>query len=129
VSTTPEAGVAADLMLRSPKTLAADATVEEVGELLANPRVQMVLLVDGPTFKGAVTGLPVGAAPADLALSYSDDDPETIAPDAPADEAFRRAAASPNRRVIVLDGDRNLVGLLCLDQSRTRFCRGRPGTA
>jgi CBS domain-containing protein len=117
-----EAPIAADLMLPNPKTLAADATVEEVGEQLANPKVQMVLLTDGRAFKGAVTALPTGAAPSDLALLYSDESPDSIGPDASADEAFERAIASPTRRVLVLDEDGNLLGLLCLDPTRTRFC-------
>ena len=118
--------VASDLMLENPKTLAADSTVAEVREQLDNPKVQMVLLTEGRVFKGAVTALPTGAAPTDLALLYSDGSPDSIAPDAPADEAFERAAASPTRRVLVLDEDDNLLGLLCLDPTRTRFC-GKPG--
>lgn len=119
--------VAADLMLSSPKTLAADASVAQVREQLANPKVQMVLLADGRSFKGAVTRVPDEASPTDPALSYSEQSPETIAPDAPADEAFERAAASPNRRVIVLDDEDNLLGLLCLNPSRTGFCQ-TPGS-
>lgn len=115
---------AADLMLREPKTLTAEASVGEVRELLANPRVQMVLLVDGPTFRGAVTQIPAAASPRDRAVNYVDADAEIISPQASDDEAFERAAASPNRRVIVLDEDDNLLGLLCLNQSRTKFCRG-----
>ena len=46
---------------------------------------------------------------------------------ASADEAYARAAASPTRRVIVLDDDHNLLGLLCLNQSRTGFCQ-TPGS-
>jgi CBS domain-containing protein len=115
-------GSAADLMLRNPKTLAGDASVDEVRDQLANPKVQMVLLADGQAFRGAVTAIPDDAAPADLALTYAVNEPETLPPDASADEAFERAAASPHRRVIVLDGDDNLLGLLCLNQSRTGFC-------
>jgi CBS domain-containing protein len=115
--------VAADLMLRSPKTLAADASVAEVREQLANPKVQMVLLADGGAFKGAVTSLPDGAEATDPALTYSEESPEIIAPNAPAAEAFERANASPNRRVIVLDDENNLLGLLCLNAARTGFCR------
>ena len=110
-------------MLREPKTLAADASVADVREQLANPKVQMVLLADGRVFKGAVTALPEEAAPTESALPYVDQDAETIPPDASADEAFARAAASPNRRVIVLDDDENLLGLLCLNPSRTGFCQ------
>ena len=112
----------ADLMLRAPKTLTGDASVGEVREQLANPKVQLVLLADGRVFKGAVTALPEDAAPAEPALAYAEQDPETIPLDASDDEAFARASASPNRRVIVLDDDRNLLGLLCLNQSRTGFC-------
>ena len=115
-------GSVADLMLRNPKTLAGDASVDEVRSQLANPKVQMVLLADGQAFRGAVTAIPDDAAPADLALAYAVNEPETLPPDASADEAFERAAASPHRRVIVLDGDDNLLGLLCLNQSRTGFC-------
>ena len=110
-------------MLRNPKTLTAAASVAEARELLANPKVQMVLLTDGEAFKGAVTRVPVDASPRDRALAYVDPDAETISPDASDDEAFERAAASPNRRVIVLDEDDNLLGLLCLNQSRTGFCQ------
>lgn len=114
---------AADLMLRNPKTLAADASVAEVRDQLANPKVQMVLLADGPTFRGAITSLPGSAAPTDLARDYADDAPATLSPDASDAEAFERAGASPHRRVIVLDGDDNLLGLLCLNAARTGFCQ------
>jgi CBS domain-containing protein len=120
--------VAADLMLPDPKTLGADASVAEVRDLLANPKVQLVLLTDGREFKGAVTDVPPDAAPGDRALAYIDPGAETISPFASADEAFERTAAAPNRRVIVLDDDRNLLGLLCLNQGRTGFC-GVPETA
>jgi CBS-domain-containing membrane protein len=119
--------VAEDLMLRDPKTLSAEASVGEVREQLANPKVQLVLLTDGRAFKGAVTHVPAEASPRDRALAYADAETETISAHASADEAFERASASPNRRVIVLDDDRNLLGLLCLNQSRTGFC-GAPET-
>ena len=114
-------------MLREPKTLTGDASVAEVREQLANPKVQMVLLADGSVFKGAVTALPTEAAPTEPAVAYAEQTPETIPPEASADEAFARAAASPTRRVIVLDDDHNLLGLLCLNQSRTGFCQ-TPGS-
>ena len=120
--------VAADLMLPDPKTLGADASGAEVRDLLANPKVQLVLLTDGRAFKGAVTHVPPDAEPGDPALAYIDPGAETISPFASADEAFERTAAAPNRRVIVLDDDRNLLGLLCLNQSRSGFC-GVPETA
>ena len=114
---------AADLMLREPKTLPGDASVEDVRGVLANPKVQLVLLADGDSFVGAVTAIP-GDAPANApARDYAETEPDTIAPTASSDEAFARATANPNRRVIVLDDDHRLLGLLCLNQSRTKFCQ------
>jgi hypothetical protein len=110
-------------MLRNPKTLATDASVANVREQLANPKVQMVILTEGRTFRGAVTAVPDEAAPTEFALSYIDANPETIPPRASAQEAFERASASPGRRVIVLDEDNTLLGLLCLNPSRTGFCQ------
>jgi hypothetical protein len=114
---------AADLMLRDPKILTAEASVAEVRQQLANPKVQMVLLAQGHAFKGAVTHIPAEASPRDRAANYVDPNAEVVSPQASDDEAFQRAAASPNRRAIVLDDDGNLLGLLCLNQSRTKFCR------
>ena len=117
-----EPEVAADLMLRDPKTLAGDATVAEVRVLLSNPKVQLVLLADDTAFKGAVTAVPEDAEPTEVALDYADVSVATISPHAPAAEAYDRTAGSPSRRVVVLDENRNLLGLLCLDESLTRFC-------
>jgi len=114
--------VVADLMLRNPKTLPADAPVADARAILENPSVQMVLLADGQTFAGAITDLPRDAPAEQRALDFADRQPETIGPDEPASIAFARAAANPHRRIVVLDDDARLVGLLCLDASRTRFC-------
>jgi CBS domain-containing protein len=115
--------VAADLMLREPKTLPGDATVEDVRAVLANPKVQMVLLADGATFRGAITEIPDTAGAAEPALRYADPDPETISPTESGESAFERATASPHRRVIVLGDDGELAGLLCLNARRTGFCQ------
>jgi CBS domain-containing protein len=112
----------ADVMLRSPKTVPADATVGEVRELLANPSVQLVLLTSGRLFCGAVAAIPAGA-PADTpAIDFAEPDPDTLGPDDPASVAFERTASNPHRRVVVLDENEELVGLVCLDETRTRFC-------
>jgi CBS domain-containing protein len=118
--------VAADLMLRNPKTVPGDATVAEVRAVLSNPRVQLVLLADGTTFRGAITELPSDAEPGGFALEFAVPSPDTIAPDEPAATAFARAAANPNRRVVVLDEHGALLGLLCLNSTRTRFCGAKP---
>jgi len=109
-------------MLRDPKTLPVDAPVSEVRAILENPSVQMVLLTDGATFAGAVTDVPADASPEMRALDFADLEPETIGVDEPASIALARTAASPHRRLVVVGDDSRLLGLLCLNASRTRFC-------
>jgi CBS domain-containing protein len=118
-----DAQVAADLMLREPKTLAGDVSVADVRAVLSNPKVQMVLLADGTRFVGAVTEIPADASDDEEAVAYADASPETIAPTATADEAWAQALDSPHRRVIVLDDEGTLHGLLCLNHKRTGFCQ------
>ena len=117
-----EGAVVADVMLRDPKTLPADATVGQVRELLERPSVQMVLLADAGVFAGAVTELPPGVADDALALDVADSSPSTLGPTESAATAFELAARLPHRRVVVLDEQRKLLGLLCLNEARTRFC-------
>jgi CBS domain-containing protein len=118
-----DAQVAADLMLRAPKTLPGAASVGDVRAQLADPKVQMVLLADGGRFVGAVTDIPAAAGPDEPAVDYADPQPDTISPGEPARVAFDRAMASAHRRVIVLDDEGGLAGLLCLNSRRTGFCQ------
>ncbi len=111
-----------DVMLRSPKTLPLDATVEQVRELLRKASVQMVLLADGDSFGGAITEIPDDAAADAAAIAFADRDPESIAPSASAETAFELTARNPHRRVVVLDERGTLIGLVCLNEARTRFC-------
>ena len=115
--------VAADLMLREPKTLPGDATVAEVRAVLSNPKVQMVLLAGGTTFRGAITQIPDDALATAQAIDYADPHAETISPAESGESAFLRASASPHRRVIVVGDDGELLGLLCLNERRTGFCQ------
>ena len=117
-----EGAVVADVMLRDPKTLPAGATVGQVRELLERPSVQMVLLADGGVFAGAVTELPDGVADDEPAASIADHSPSSLGPNESAATAFELAAGLPHRRVVVLDEQRHLLGLLCLNEARTRFC-------
>jgi CBS-domain-containing membrane protein len=115
---------AADVMLASPKTLPDDVTVRAARAALANDGVQMLVLVDGPRFAGAITDIPPDADPDERALRYATA-AETITPDEDATVAFERAGSSPDRRIVVLDEGGDLLGLLCLNTSRTRFCGGK----
>jgi len=121
-SSITEGQVVADLMLRSPKTLPADARVSDARAVLENPSVQMVLLVDGQRLAGAIAELPPDAPSSESAICYADATPDTIGPDEPASQALARTASHPHRRLIVVDEQARLLGLLCLNKSRTRFC-------
>ena len=121
-----EGAVVADVMLRDPKTLPAGATVGQVRELLERPSVQMVLLADAGVFTGAVTELPAGVADDEPATTVADPTPLALGPDESAAAAFELATRLPHRRIVVLDEQRRLLGLLCLNSTRTRFC-GVPG--
>jgi hypothetical protein len=112
----------ADLMLTNPKTAAGDATVQQVRELLANPRVQLVLLADGRTFRGAVTEIPDDADPQGAALQFAQPEPELITAGESAAVAFARARQNPYRRLIVVDEHDTLLGLVCLNRAQTGFC-------
>ncbi|HEX4526674.1 MAG TPA: CBS domain-containing protein [Gaiellaceae bacterium] len=114
--------VVADVMLRDPKTLPGDARVADVRAALANPKVQMVLLADGPTFRGAVTELPPDASASAPALEFAEPSPDTIGPTESAATAYALTAKNPKLRVVVLDENGRLVGLLCLNATRTHFC-------
>jgi len=66
--------------------------------------------------------VPPEAPPGQRALDYADPEPGTIGADEPASTAFARTAANPHRRLVVVDDDATLLGLLCLNAARTRFC-------
>ena len=117
----------ADVMLRHPKTLPAGASVGDVREQLERPSVQMVLLADSDTFRGAIAELPDDAVDDEPALRFADASPTSLRPGDDATTAFTVTAANPHRRVVVLDEGNALVGLVCLDETRTRFCGGGRG--
>jgi CBS domain-containing protein len=119
----------ADVMLPTPKTLPSRATVADARRALGNQHVQMLLLTDGSVFRGAVTGIPDHADPLSPALAHADPAPETIPPTESAELGFTRTSRNPHRRLIVLDGDGTLLGLLCLNTTLTHFCTRRATAA
>jgi CBS domain-containing protein len=111
-----------DVMLRDPKTVPSDATVGQVRDILANPSVELLLLADGGSFRGAIVAIPDDADPNAPARDFAEAHPETISPNESAAVAFELTARNPARRVVVVDDDGMLLGLVCVDRSRTRFC-------
>ena len=86
----------ADVMLRHPKTLAADATVSE-REALESQSTHMLLLVDGERFRGAVTATPADADPDESALGFVDRSAPIVTEDTPVSAALARLEHRPER--------------------------------
>ncbi len=114
-----------DVMRLEPKTLAADATVGEARAFFGGSSARLALLVDGSTFVAALTrgDIPEGADDATAAVEFGQTDVEWVGPDVLTDEVVDALQAAPERRIVVLEGDRTLAGLLCLNRSGTEFCR------
>jgi predicted transcriptional regulator len=114
-----------DVMVRRPKTLPAGATVGELREHFANPRVRTALLADGGRFAGAVAPeeLPDSAADSEPAAAYARRDVPTVGPDTQMGEALALMDSRGDHRLIVTDSDgATLLGLLCLDKTGASFC-------
>jgi hypothetical protein len=122
MSDVPASARVTDVMLREPKSVPWDATVDEVRGILANPSVELLLIAEGTMFRGAIASIPEDAAPTALARDFADLAPETISATESAAVAFEVTARHPQRRVVVVDEDGTLLGLVCVDRARTRFC-------
>ena len=112
----------ADVMLRSPKALTADATVGAAREILGRSRIRTLLLVEGDVFVGAVTAIPESAADEEPALAYADPESSTIAAETSAADGLELLKRDPQGRLVALDDERALLGLLCLNGAGTGFC-------
>ena len=114
-----------EVMRLDPKTVAADATVGEVRAFFAGSSARLALLVDGGTFVAALTreDIPAGADEGAAAVDFGQSDLEWVSPDVLTDAVVEKLEAAPERRIVVLDGDRTLAGLLCLNRSGSEFCR------
>jgi CBS domain-containing protein len=122
-----------DAMVAEPRTLAADATAQEAGELLTRPEVRAVLVCDGQQFVGVVTrktlvrevvaaGRDPGATPlrviAEPAIF-------TLEADTDVDEAFRALEERDLERVPVVENGR-LVGVLSRSGLQRRLAEDEP---
>lgn len=114
-----------EVMVRRPKTLSVEATVGEARVLLERASVQMLLLVDGSRFRGAVTAIPDDAGADEPARRYVEGVPPVVSEETPVSAALELLEAKPHGRIVVLDGE-SLVGLVCLTADGERFC-GSPG--
>jgi CBS domain-containing protein len=109
-------------MVRKPKTLSLETTVADARRALEQDRVKILLIVDDRLFRATVSGIPDSAGPNELAITYADVAPEVIAEDIPVATALERLGHRPNGRLVVLDHDQTLVGLVCLTNDGKEFC-------
>jgi tRNA-Thr(GGU) m(6)t(6)A37 methyltransferase TsaA len=115
-----------DVMRANPKTLPRDATVGAVRGLFENPRVRLALLVHRGVCTGtiALTDITAGAYDEDAAAGFAQA-PQTIHVDAPLADAHHRLAQVGTRRLVVIDDQKRLQGLLCLNRAGNGFCNAR----
>jgi len=115
---------AADVMHRHVSTLAACVTVGEVRDYFAaSASRRLALLADGDRYLGSIPVAELaaeidGAAPAAVHAAPG----PTVRPQSSAAQARELALEHPARRLPVVDDTGALVGIIAVDERRTRFC-------
>jgi CBS domain-containing protein len=122
-----------EAMLIEPRSLGADATAQEAGELLANPDVRAVFVCDEERLVGVVTRKTLirevvapGRDPRSTSLGDIAEAPHyTIDAASPAEEAFRFMEEKDAERVPVVE-DGKLVGVLSRVVLQRRLAEDEP---
>lgn len=114
----------ADAMITVPKTLDVDVSVADARRALDDTHVHMLLLARDGVLHGTLVrdDLRPDLDPRRPAVSLAVLAGRTISPDVPLDDAVRLLDRSLSRRLAVTDPTGALLGLLCLNRSRKRFC-------
>jgi CBS domain-containing protein len=115
---------ARNFMISTPKTLPAHASVEDARAVLADDHVHMVLLTDGDKLRGTLVraDLPSAGSGHEPALRWAVLRDRTVPPTTPAAVVQAMLIRNKMRRLVVVDADRTLLGLVCLKRSRSGFC-------
>lgn len=114
-----------DVMMTRPKTLGEDATIADARAVFTNPKVQTCpILGDDGRLLGELAREQVPGPEADdePARLHADDDPPTIRPGASMQDALDRLRELDSERLCVIDADRRLLGLLCMNGRHNAFC-------
>lgn len=115
--------VAGDVMVTHPKSLPADASIDDVRGALADDHVHMILLTHGDNLCGTLTRSDVTDVPGDhRALVYSVLSGRTVSPDTPVAAVRAFLVQAEQRRLAVVDAELTLLGLICLKRSGSGFC-------
>ncbi len=106
------------------KELPVSATVADARALFESSSVQLIPLLDGETYAGAVARDDLeGAADGDPITAHAVSDPPTAVASEPVSEALPLLDTDGGRRLVVLGDDRSTyVGLVCLTRDRARLC-------
>jgi CBS domain-containing protein len=122
-----------EAMVPEPRTLAADATAQEAGELLLRPEVRAVFVCQDERLVGVVTRktlvrevVAAGRNPRSTAVAEIVEPPNyTIGSDMDVDEAFRFLEEHDLERVPVVE-DSRLVGVLSRAVLQRRLAEDEP---
>ncbi|HET7744754.1 MAG TPA: CBS domain-containing protein [Gaiellaceae bacterium] len=109
-----------EAMVVEPRSLAADASAQEAGDLLLRAEVRAVYVTEGERLVGVVTRktlvrevVAAGRDPRETRLGGIAEPPHyTIGPDVPVEDAFRFLEEQDAERVPVVDDEERLIGVL-----------------
>jgi CBS domain-containing protein len=106
------------------KELRSDATVADARRLFESSSVQVIPLLDGETYAGAVSRDDIVDAAGDVAVrSFAKAQPPTATSSTPAGEALLALDGDGGRRLVVLGDDgTSYVGLVCVTRDGARLC-------
>ncbi len=114
----------ADVVVRLPKTMSVDTPVRDARAALRDDHVHMLLLTDRGRLRGTLTrgDLPDHADDMATALPYAVIEGRTVGSDLPAEKARLLMISLGQRRLVVVDDQGALLGLLCLKRKLAGFC-------
>jgi CBS domain-containing protein len=115
---------AGDVITVRGKELPADATVAAARALFASRSVQLIPLLAGEAYAGAVTRDDLeGADDGDPVSAHAGGQPPVTTASTPLADALAALDADGGRRLVVLGDDgTTYVGLVCLHRDRRRLC-------
>lgn len=114
----------ADAMIAIPKTLGVEISLADARHALCDTHVHMLLLTRNGILHGTLVrqDLRCELDPRRPAVTLATLAGRTVSPDRPLEEATSIMEGSMARRLAVTDRAGRLLGLLCLNRTRQRYC-------
>jgi CBS domain-containing protein len=110
-----------DVMMREPRAVGPETTLDEVRETFANPGVKLMLVTDGGRYLGTLSRDDVPADAVGPIGPHVRADTPHVSPDDPIDSALALVREQGMTRIPVVAADR-LEGLVCFNKSHSAFC-------